>query len=119
MLTTTPPVLTRAGHVRVVLNGGGILAYRSFYVNKIHVDATAIPTHAQWGRFSADMSAAASGSLYYDPNVPAGVLINGAADSVPLSPAADWSQVSGTTGTVVRVIDFSGAGGTPDNLLQG
>ena len=37
---TTPPVLTRAGHVRVVLNGGGILAYRAFYSNTIDVDLT-------------------------------------------------------------------------------
>ena len=29
------------------------------------------PLNRMWGRFSADMSPAASGSLYYDPNVPA------------------------------------------------
>jgi hypothetical protein len=118
-LAATPPDLTRAGHVRVVLNGGGILAYRAFYVNKIHVDLSPyLPLKPQWGRFSADMSSLASGSLYYDPNVPAGVVINGAADSVPLSPAADWSQVSGATGTVIRAIDFSGAGGTSETFYR-
>jgi len=110
---TTPPVLTRAGHVRVVLNGGGILAYRAFYSNRIDVDVTSIPVPILWGRFSADLSPAASGSLYYDPNV-SGVLIDGSPtpDSVPTSQAADWSQVSGATGTIVRIMDFSGAGGT-------
>jgi hypothetical protein len=109
---TTPPVLTRAGHVRVVLNGGGILAYRAFYSNRIDVDVTSVPVPILWGRFSADMSPAASGSHYYDANVPAGVVIDGVADAVPTSPAADWSQVSGATGSIVRIIDFSGAGGT-------
>jgi hypothetical protein len=110
--TTTPPDLTRAGHVRVVLNGGGIIAYRAFYSNRIDVNVTSVPVPITWGRFSADLSPAASGSTYYDPNVPAGVVINGVPDTVPASPAADWSQVSGATGTVVRIIDFSGAGGT-------
>ena len=110
---TTPPVLTRAGHVRVVLNGGGILAYRAFYSNRIDVDVTSVPVPILWGRFSADLSPAASGSLYYDPNV-SGVQIDGSPtpESVPTSLAAEWSQVSGATGTVVRIMDFSGAGGT-------
>ena len=116
---TTPPVLTRAGHVRVVLNGGGILAYRAFYSNRIDVDVTSVPVPILWGRFSADLSPAASGSLYYDPNV-SGVLIDGSPtpDSVPTSPAADWSQVSGATGTIVRIMDFSGVGGTATTFYK-
>jgi hypothetical protein len=118
---TTPPVLTRAGHVRVVLNGGGILAYRAFYSNHIVVDVTSVPDTLQWGRFSADMSPAASGSQYYDSNVSAGVTIDGVPDSMPTTPATDWSQVSGSTGSIVRLMDYSSAGGTPttyylDNL---
>jgi hypothetical protein len=111
-LATTPPVLTRAGRVRVVLNGGGILAYRSFYVNKIHVETTLTP---QSGRFSADMSSLASGSIYYDPNTPStGVTIDGVPDTLTKSPAAVWSLVkvktsAGFIGAIVRASDFSGA----------
>ncbi|MCA9938680.1 MAG: hypothetical protein KC418_08560 [Anaerolineales bacterium] len=44
-------------------------------------------------------------ATYYDPNVPAGVAIDGAADSVPVSPWHNYSVVSGQVGTIVDVME--------------
>jgi hypothetical protein len=115
---TGPVTLTRAGHVRVVISGGTLIGYRALYLSILPVDLTTIPVRAEWGRFSADMSPAAAGSRYFDPNVAAGVIVDGAPDTVPAAPAADWAQVSGTTGTIVRVLNYAGAGGTPSSYYR-
>ena len=112
---TGPVTLTRAGHVRVVISGGTLIGYRALYQSILPVDLTTIPVRAEWGRFSADMSPAAAGSRYFDPNVAAGVIVDGTPDTVPAAPAVDWAQVSGTTGTIVRVLNYAGAGGTPSS----
>ncbi len=44
-------------------------------------------------------------ATYYDPNVPAGVAIDGVADSVPVSPWHNYSVVSGQNGTIVDVLE--------------
>jgi hypothetical protein len=114
----SPPTLTRDGRVRVVLNGGDILGYRGLQVGRMAIDLSGVPVPLLSGRLSTDLSPAASGSRYFDPNIPAGVLVDGFPDVVPASPAARWSQVSGPTGSVVRVVDFSGAGGTPSTYYK-
>lgn len=51
-------------------------------------------------------------AMYFDPNVPAGVIVNGAADSVPTTPPVSWYQVSGATGGFVLVEEVDPANGT-------
>lgn len=115
---TGPVTLTRAGHVRVVISGGTLIGYRALYQSVLPVDLTSLPLRAEWGRFSADMSPAAAGSRYFDPNVAAGVIVDGTPDTVPAAPAVDWAQVSGATGTIVRVLNYEGAGGTPSSYYR-
>ena len=115
---TGPVTLTRAGHVRVVISGGTLIGYRALYQSVLPVDLTSIPVRPEWGRFSADMSPAAAGSRYFDPNVAAGVIVDGTPDAVPAAPAVDWSQVSGITGTIVRVLNYVGAGGAPSSYYK-
>jgi len=57
---------------------------------------------------SGDLTAAASGSTYYDANTVAGVRIDGAPDSIVTSPASNWHQISGSTGTYLVIDDWPG-----------
>jgi len=53
---------------------------------------------------------------YYDANKPAGVAIDGVADSsVPATPVSRWKQVSGARGSVVMVVDLALGSGTLEN----
>ncbi len=117
-IAADPPALTRDGRVRVVLNGGNILAYRALQAVKLPVDLSVAPVPVLSFRVSNDLSPAASGSRYFDPNTPAGVVVDGSPDTVAASPAARWSQVSGSTGSVVRVVDLSEAGGTASTYYK-
>jgi len=85
--------------------------------NDLEIDLRSYPTVTS-GRFSMDLSPQASGSTYYDGNTPGGVTVDGSPDSVTASPAANWGQVSGETGTVVQVSDYTEAGGTPSTYYK-
>jgi hypothetical protein len=122
-LAETPT--TRDGRVRAyatLTDGAGneitLIGYRSTYT--FDFDLNFEPTGYIVGslRLSADMSAAASGSKYYDANTPAGVTVDGLTDTVPSSPATDWWQISGVTGTAVQIADASLVGGTRTNYYK-
>lgn len=117
-LEASRPAATRDGRVRVVIGSGDLIAYRSMFQNILWIDLTSVPTRVLWGRFSTDLSPTASGSYYYDANTSSGVVVDGVSDSVATSPASDWAQVSGTTGTMVRVVDSTEAGGTPSTYYK-
>lgn len=57
-------------------------------------------------------------ATYFDPNVPAGVSVNGAADSVPTTPPVGWYQVSGAVGGFVLVEEVDPANGTRLNYYR-
>lgn len=55
---------------------------------------------------------------YYDSNTPGGVPVDGSPDSVPTSPVAAWTQVSGALGSLVRVAGISAGGGTASSYYK-
>ena len=61
-------------------------------------------------RSSIDFNSAATGVTYFDANNPAGVTIDGVADSFDPDPAAEWQEATGTGGTIITVLDI------PDSL---
>jgi hypothetical protein len=54
-------------------------------------------------------------ATYFDSNLPGGVPLDGNPDSVPTTPLATWSQVSGGRGSTVQVADVALGGGTISN----
>ena len=55
---------------------------------------------------------------YYDSNTPGGVTVDGSPDSVPTSPVAAWTQVSGALGSLVRVAEIDAGGGTASSYYK-
>jgi hypothetical protein len=114
------PVARRDGRVRAVVvveaTDGTVpvyfMGYRSFFRYSVEYDLSAMPVSPTWMRLSADLNANAIGSTYYGRNNPAGVPIDGVADSVPETPASDWVQASGSTGSFVQLVDWTGMSGT-------
>jgi hypothetical protein len=114
ILATPLPTLVKDGPVRVVaaLRSNGlepvhVIGYRALFQYALDLS---LPLSLSSLRISADQTAAASGSTYYDANATAGVTVDGRPDSVPASPATRWFQVSGTTGTAFLTVDYSAAG---------
>jgi len=98
-----------------------LIAYRSTFQFLLDVNIPAeLPfiTTLDWMRISADLSPAAAGSTYYDANTSNGVPVDGQPDAVATSPATDWWQVSGSTGTVVQIADLGHLGGTRTNYYK-
>ena len=95
------------------------IAYRSLFHDIVAIDLSAYPAVVvHWVRVSSDLSDKAIGGTYYDANVSAGVPVDGQPDNVPSLPSTNWWQLSGSTGTVVGVIDVAGIGGTPSNYYK-
>jgi hypothetical protein len=121
-LAETPTV--RDGRVRafITLSGGSneitLMGYRSRYEFISDMDFSQVITSVGWMRLSADLSPAAVGSTYYDLNTSGGVPVDGHADPVATSPATDWWQVSGSSGTVVQIADLSQLGITRTNYYK-
>jgi hypothetical protein len=114
------PVVKRDGRVRAVIavettDGATpiyFVGYRSLFRYSIDMDLSGLPISPTWLRLSVDLNANAIGSAYYGKNTPAGVIIDGAPDSVPETPVSDWVQMSGATGSFVQVADWTGMSGT-------
>lgn len=122
-LNDTPVI--KDGKVRafVTLSGPAgaevtLIGYRASFDIAYRLDFTGQMHPVGWMRMSADFSAAATDSTYYDANVSAGVPVDGAPDSVPTTLPTDWWQVSGSAGTVVQVADMSWLGGTRSNYYK-
>ena len=88
------------------------IAYGSTFQNVVSLDFSSVPRPVQWVRMSADLSPAAVGSTHYDANAKGGVTVDGVPDDIPTSPASQWMQVSGPTGTVLQVMDLATLTGT-------
>lgn len=82
------------------------------------VDFSPWVTSVAWMRLSADLNPAAIGSTYFDSNTGGGVAVDGQPDPVATSPATDWWQVSGDSGTVVQIADLSQLGATRTNYYK-
>jgi hypothetical protein len=124
-LTGNP--LVRDGRVRAYATYGmegnelTLYGYRSTFEFVFDVDFIAqLPflTTLDGLRLSADLSQAAIGSIYYDANTSGGVPVDGQPDPVATSPATDWWQISGNTGTVIQIADLSILGGTRTNYYK-
>ncbi len=125
-----PWALVRDGRVRVVVARN---EYRSMYLTNFDItmigyrsridefaviDMSDARITLSWVRQSADMNANMVGATGYAASVPGGVTIDGMPDSVPATPASDWVQVSGGTGSVVQVVDVSALGGTASTYYK-
>jgi len=91
-----------------------LFGYRSAFQFAVDFDFTRVFSGLQTLdtlRLSADLSPTVVSSLYYDGNTPDGVPVDGQPDTVAATPAVDWWQVSGSSGTVVQIADLSALGG--------
>lgn len=99
------------GKVRAIAgyqgSGQGLLtvAYRSQFFDLFNLDLSFSPNDLEWVVTSADFNENIIGGVYYDANTPAGVVVDGAPDSVASSPATQWQQISSATGTVFHAIE--------------
>lgn len=94
------------------------IAYRSLFHDIVAIDLSSYPVVIHWVRVSSDYNDKAIGSIYYDANSGTAVSVDGQPDTVPSLPSTNWWQLSGSTGTVVQVIDTAGIGGTPSNYYK-
>ncbi len=110
-------VLVKDGAVRVIVQRSTAvtLAYASFLRTTTWIDLTGLPANIiiDEARLSTDLASAAINGTFYNENVPAGVIIDGAPDPVPATPFAQaWRQVSLDSGTMIQVMDLNSPGGT-------
>ncbi|GIK40285.1 MAG: hypothetical protein BroJett011_41180 [Chloroflexota bacterium] len=113
-------LLIKDGPIRVILqqtaSAGGLAGLNNTYLAYGSLLQTTASVSSSFSlskvRTSVDFSSAASGATFYNANVPAGVTINGSADSVPETPLSKWFQVSHSTGRLVQVTDLAQVGGT-------
>lgn len=108
--------VTRVASSTIVLSGqtitgtGTTYFYGPLIVQSISLTTPPAPVVVEYLRNSTDFNAGASGMTYYDPNNAAGKTIDGTPDSLTISPAAEWQQVSGADGTMITMVDL------PDTL---
>jgi hypothetical protein len=113
VLPSLPDNLIKDGPVRAILRGGKVLAYGSM---ASLTTAVSLPQGLTGSiRLSTDFNAAATGALYYNAVVPAGVTVDGDPDTVPATPLSPWWQLSTNTGTLIQVQDAASLGGTQSN----
>ena len=94
------------------------IAYGSMFQDVVSLDFSRVPRPVLWMRMSADLDPAAIGSTYYDANTVAGVTVDGVPDAITTSPASPWMQVSGSTGTVLQVIELDKLMGTKSTYYK-
>ncbi|MHC1726225.1 MAG: hypothetical protein AB9866_09495 [Syntrophobacteraceae bacterium] len=95
-----------------------LTGYRSAYSFDFSVDFSELFPNFDWLRLSADFSPAAVGSTYYDANTVSGIAVDGTPDTVAATPATDWWQMSGATGTIVQSLALADVGGTRSNYYK-
>ncbi len=93
----------KSGPVRVVLSPQGGFAYRDGVSLRTQADLSAVGARVLQVRLSVDLAATASGAVYRDANVPAGVTVDGAPDNVPDTPFSPWRQVDFPDGRLVSL----------------
>jgi hypothetical protein len=100
--------------------GQGILtiAYRSQFFDKVTLDFSWSPLPFEWARATADFNQNIAGGRYYDANTPAGVPVDGGPDTVTLTPASLWQQISASTGTIIHAADVSPMQGTTSTYYR-
>ena len=81
------------------------------------LNLSSLPLQVLLIRQSLDFNESAIGMSYYDMNVPAGVMIDGTPDAVPLTPVlfapqVNWNHITGSQGTVVELFRFTPLGTT-------
>lgn len=115
-------VIAALGPVRAATGNAALGIGFAFYPSRFDLDVTfplsdtmidnggvVVPLQFQSAFTSLDLlnptQTGMAPATYYDPNVPAGVAIDGAVDSVPVSPWHNYSVVSGQIGTIVDVME--------------
>ena len=93
-----------------VTGSGTTFFYGNVIIQPSSLTTPASPIIVTNLRSSIDFNSAATGMTYFDANNPAGVTINGVADSLDADPAAEWQEATGTGGTIITVLDI------PDSL---
>ncbi len=92
------------GPLRVVLSADGGFAYANRFAlfggfgALSDLGGGALPVDLKNARLSLDWSPEASGAIYADPNIPAGVPVDGEPDAVPEAPVPAWREVTFTAG---------------------
>jgi hypothetical protein len=120
-LGTLPVNLLVDGPVRVILKGANSIAsmdFMGFRAVVVSTLAAEIPFGVSAIRLSTDFNATANGSKFYNDLIPAGVVVDGSADTITPTPLSPWWEVSGSTGTVLQVADTSQVGGTQTNYYK-
>ncbi|GAB4577990.1 MAG: hypothetical protein Fur0022_07220 [Anaerolineales bacterium] len=111
-----PVRVTRVVSSTVVLAGtpvtgtGTTFFYGPLIVQAISLTTPPSPVVVEYLRNSIDFNAAATGMVYYDPNNAAGKTIDGTPDTLTITPAAEWQQISGPDGTMITMVAL------PDSL---
>ena len=112
------------GRVRAIAGyqelGQGILTigYRSQFYDQFTIDFSWSPLPFEWVRLSADFNENIVGGTYYDANTPSGVPVDGSPDTITISPAAQWQQISDDTGTIIHAADASAMQGTQSTYYK-
>ncbi len=110
-----PVRVTRVASSTIVINGTSITGtgttffYPTIIVQPISLTTPPSPVVVQYLRNSTDFNAAATGMVYYDPNNAAGKTVDGSPDTLTISPAAEWQQLSSATGTMITMVDLPDA----------
>ncbi len=92
------------GPLRVVLGADGGFAYANRFAlfggfgALSDLGGGALPVELKNARLSLDWSVDASGAVYTDPNLPAGVTVDGEPDAVPEAPVPAWREVAFASG---------------------
>jgi len=109
-----PVRVTRVATSTVDISGatqtgtGVTFFYQALIAQPISLSTDLDPATITYVRNSIDFNATATGMTYYDLNNGGGVTINGTPDSITITPAAEWQQVSGNDGTMLTMVDLPG-----------
>ncbi|HNB51442.1 MAG TPA: hypothetical protein PK530_05845, partial [Anaerolineales bacterium] len=110
-----PVRVTRVASSTIVISGtpitgtGTTYFYGPLIIQPVSLTTPPSPVVVEYLRNSTDFNANATGMTYYDPNNPAGKTIDGTPDTLTITPAAEWQQISSADGTMITMVDLPDA----------